>query len=60
VLIVVGGNPKDYHAMYEDVEQAATVVCDYAVPFETNLPVYLCRRPKMTLQQVWPRLKKFI
>jgi hypothetical protein len=60
VLIVVGGNPKDYYAMYEDVEQAAMVNCEYAVPFETDLPVYLCRRPKMTLQQVWPRLKKFI
>ena len=60
VLIVVGGDAKNYHAMYEDVQQAATVMCDYARPFETDLPVYLCRRPKMTLQQVWPRLKKFI
>jgi hypothetical protein len=60
VLIGVGGNPKDYHAMYEDVEQAATVTCEYAVPFETDLPVYVCRRPKMTLQQVWPRFKNFI
>jgi hypothetical protein len=60
VLIVVGGNPKDFHTMYEDVEQAATVTCEYAMPYETGLPVYLCRRPQMTLQQVWPRLKKFI
>jgi len=60
VLIVVGGNSKDYHAMYEDVQQAATVTCEFAVPFETDLPVYLCRRPKMTLQLVWPRLKRFI
>jgi len=60
VLIVVGGNPDDYHAMYEDVQQAATVTCEYAMPFETDLPVYLCRRPKMTLQQAWPHLKKFI
>jgi hypothetical protein len=60
VLIVVGGNSKDYHVMYDDVQQAATVVCEYAMPFETNLPVYLCRRPRGTLQQVWPQLKKFI
>jgi hypothetical protein len=60
VLIVVGGNPNDYHAMYDDVQQAATVISEYAMPYETNLPVYLCRRPKMTLQQVWPRLRKFI
>jgi len=60
VLIVVGGNAKDYQAMYEDVEQAATITCEYAMPFETDLPVFLCRRPKMTLQQVWPHLKNFI
>ncbi len=60
VLIVVGGNPKAYRDMYDDVQQAATVVCEYAMPYETNLPVYLCRRPKATLQQVWPRIKKFI
>jgi hypothetical protein len=60
VLIVVGGDPKDYHNMYDDVQQAATVICEYARPFETNLPVYLCRRPKVTLQQVWPRIKHFI
>ena len=60
IAIIVGGDPEDYHIMYEDVEQAATVICEYAEPFETNLPVYLCRRPKVTLQQVWPRLKHFI
>jgi hypothetical protein len=60
VLIVVGGDPKDYQNMYDDVQQAATVICEYARPFETNLPVYLCRRPKVTLQQVWPRIKHFI
>ena len=60
VLIAVGGNAEDYHAIYEDVERAATITCEYAMPYETDLPVYLCRRPKMTLQQAWPRLKKFI
>jgi hypothetical protein len=60
IAIIVGGNPKDYHSMYDDVQQAATVICEYAMPFETNLPVYLCRRPKTTLQQVWPHIKNFI
>jgi hypothetical protein len=60
VLIVVGGSVKDYQATYEDVEQAATITCEYAMPYETDLPVFLCRRPKMTLQQVWPHLKNFI
>jgi 4-amino-4-deoxy-L-arabinose transferase-like glycosyltransferase len=60
IAIIVGGNPEDYLRIYYDVQQAATVICEYARPFETNLPVYLCRRPKVTLQQVWPRIKHFI
>jgi len=60
IAIIVGGDPKVYHSMYEDVQQAATVVSEYARPFETDLPVYLCRHPKVTLQQVWPHAKHFI
>ncbi len=60
IAIIVGGNPKDYHSMYDDVQQAVTINCEYAMPYETNLPVFLCRRPKVTLQQVWPRLKHFV
>jgi hypothetical protein len=60
IAIMVGGDPKDYYSMYEDVQQAATVTCEYARPLETNLPVYLCRRPKVTLQQDWPHLKNFL
>jgi hypothetical protein len=60
ILIVVGGNSKQYHEMYEDVQQVATVNSEYARRSETDLPIYLCRRPKVTLQEVWPRLKDFI
>jgi len=59
VAIIVGGNSQEYHRMYDDVQVAATVVCRYAMRDETNLPVYLCRRPKVTLQQVWPHIKHF-
>ncbi len=60
IAIIVGGDQKGYGEMYEDVQHAATVVSEYARSSETNLHVYLCRRPKMTLQQVWPRLRNFI
>jgi hypothetical protein len=60
IAIIVGGSADGYRSIYGDVQQAATVVCEYAMPTETNLPVYLCRRPKVTLQQVWPHIKHFI
>ena len=60
VAIVVGGNPDVYRHLWEDVRQAATVNCPYAMPYETDLPVYLCRQPKISLQEAWPHLKEFI
>jgi hypothetical protein len=60
IAIVVGGNPDVYRRLWEDVRQAATVNSPYAMPFETDLPVYLCRRPKISLQEAWPHLKEFI
>jgi hypothetical protein len=36
---------------------AATISNEYAIPEENNLPIYVCCKPKMTLQQAWPHLK---
>jgi hypothetical protein len=60
IAIIAGGSRKDYESIYEEVRVAAIVVRPHARASETNLPFYLCRRPKATLQQVRPRLKTFI
>lgn len=57
VVIVVGLPLEDLKAMFGEVDLAATIENEYAIPEETNLPVYICRKPKMTLQQAWPSLK---
>jgi hypothetical protein len=57
VVIAVGMRLKDLQPIFGEIEQAATIRNEYAIPEENGLPVYICRRPKMTLQQAWPRLK---
>ena len=57
VVIAVGMRLEDLQPIFGQIEQAATIRDDYAIPEEDNLPVYICRQPKMTLQQAWPRLK---
>ena len=42
-----------------DVQKAATIGDSYAVPDENNLPVYICRNPRIPLSQAWPWLKFF-
>ena len=58
VLLVIGGSKEDYERMYEDVQEAATFEHPYAK--ESGASIYLCRKPKYTLQEIWPHIHAFI
>jgi hypothetical protein len=60
VLIVLGGRVEDHRQSYESVEQVATVECGYCMPFENHRPVYVLRRPKRSMQEIWRTSKNFI
>jgi 4-amino-4-deoxy-L-arabinose transferase-like glycosyltransferase len=57
VVVTVGMPIETLQKLFHHVELAATIQNDYAIPEENNLPVYICREPKLTLQQAWPSLK---
>ena len=57
VVIAVGMSMDELKPLFEDIRLAATIENGYAIPDENNLPVYICRKPKMSLQQAWPSLK---
>jgi hypothetical protein len=59
VVIAVGMDLGQLQLLFADVQKAATIADPYAVPDENNLPVYICRDPRMPLSQAWPRLKFF-
>ena len=58
VLLVIGGSKDDYDALYDDVQQVATFTNPYAQ--ESGTRIFLCRRPKHTLQEIWPNIHSFI
>jgi len=58
VLLVIGGSKEDYENMYEDVEEVATFEHPYAK--ESGASIYLCRKPKHTLQEIWPHIRVFV
>jgi hypothetical protein len=60
VVIAVGVPEEDLRQSFITVERAATIVSPYAMPYETNLPVYVCRRLRRPVAEVWPQLKRFI
>jgi hypothetical protein len=44
---------------FNEVEQAAVVVSEYARPFETDMPIFIARKPKYSLREIWPHAKSF-
>ena len=59
VVIAVGMDERKLQTLFGDVQKVATIVDSYAVPEESNLPVYLCRDPRIPLSRAWPSLKFF-
>jgi hypothetical protein len=57
VVITVGIPMEKLQPLFQHIELAATIRNDYAIPEENNLPIYICRDPKMTFQKAWPSLK---
>lgn len=60
VVLAVGWSRHDLAAVWADVKRGATISCHYCMSTEDNLPVYVCRRPRLSLQRAWPRFKVYI
>ena len=59
VVIILGGDKEDHLKVFEQVEQEGLVQSKYAMPYENNLPVYVCRHMKMTAMDTWPGVKHY-
>jgi hypothetical protein len=45
--------------LYREVKHADTFTCDYCMPYENNMEIYLCKGPKVSIKEIWPRLKHY-
>ena len=60
VAVLSVGVPRErLEGVFGEVEQAARVRCEYCMPDENDLPVYVSRDPKMTMREAWPRFKHY-
>jgi hypothetical protein len=59
VMIIVGSNLEDNKKFFEQVELAAVHENNYGMPFE-NVNIYLCRKMKMPMSEVWNKIKFFM
>jgi hypothetical protein len=60
-VIIVGGSRAESEASCGEVEMAATFEnSPYAMPDESNLPIFVCRKPKLPINELWPKLKHWL
>ena len=59
VVIAYGINRQKLGSVFEDIQEVQVIRSAHAMPDETNLPVYICRKPRMSFRQAWPILHSF-
>jgi Dolichyl-phosphate-mannose-protein mannosyltransferase len=59
VVISVGVPRERLGEEFGKVERQSTVRCEYCMPDENNLPVYVCREPKAPLREAWSLFKHY-
>ncbi len=55
--IVIGIHLESLSSVFEDVQQAGMHTCTYCR--ENHLPIYVCRRAKFSMKDVWPEMKMY-
>ncbi len=59
VLIAYGISRELLARNYAVVEERDRILAPDARPFDTDLPVYVCREPRRSLRHIWPELRRF-
>jgi hypothetical protein len=60
VLIIIGGDREDNTEFFEQIEIVGQTASPWAMPYERGIDISIARRPRMSLREAWPRLKKYI
>jgi 4-amino-4-deoxy-L-arabinose transferase-like glycosyltransferase len=60
VLIILGGNPNDLRKYFEEVAERARFSDEYIQPIHSDLPIYVVRKPRVSLAPLWPGVKSYI
>ncbi len=56
-VIAIGYTQGALQEFFGEVQPMEKITSRYAIPEEANLTIYLCRKPRMSLQQAWPKLR---
>jgi hypothetical protein len=54
IVISIGNETDAVNYFFEEVKLIKRIKHPYAIEEEQNIPLYLCRKPKITLREYWP------
>lgn len=57
LVIAIGFTKQQLSAFFDDIRPTLIISPQYALPEESGLTIYVCRRPKASLQAMWPAWK---
>ena len=60
IMIILGGRLEDHEIGFEEVKQVAVTKCNYCMPYENNLPIFIARKLKAPIKEIWPRTRDYI
>jgi len=58
-VIVLRGTAEDHRKSCNEVRLAAVHTCRYGMPYENNMPIYVCGRLRVPFSEIWQRDKVF-
>ena len=57
LMISIGVGKDILNAIFEKVEESGVIhTCDYCLYYENNLPIYICRKIKFPIKEIWQRI----
>ena len=59
VAVVISSNEERLRAGFESVERAGTIECGYCMPYENHRPVWIVRKARLPVAEMWAKFKNF-
>jgi hypothetical protein len=60
VIIHINGDPRRWQRLCGSVSVVDHFGADYAMPYENNRPIFVCRGLRYPLDTLWPRMKRIL
>ncbi len=59
LLLLLSNDIGDKAELFDEVIEMGIVHSKFAIPYENNLKIYLCKNLKQPVDELWPKLKSF-